>query len=364
MSTLHRRELTPFNLSFLDVMSCGFGAVVLLVLIVNANTVSHRRKKHAGLHTRAMFVEQKIIAARRHMAELKNSLEKKRNDLNRTRKMTLSVLTDIKHIEKELSNIKDKFSGLKSRTKAMESNLRTLDKEHRRLGAKTKADMAQGNRIRRFEGEGHRQYLTGLKLGGHRVAILVDISASMLDSTILGVILRKNMTKTAKRSSAKWCRTQKTVEWIVANLPHDSSFCIIPFNTGTTSLSPSGKWIRAANTREVNRVMDRFQALVPSRGTSLEKAFDTVASLFPGPDNIMLITDGLPTQGEKRPKKYTVSGEERIRLFERAIRKLPDFVPVNTILFPMEGDPVASALYWSLAVKTRGSFFTPTRDWP
>jgi hypothetical protein len=30
----------------------------------------------------------------------------------------------------------------------------------------------------------------------------------------------------------------------------------------------------------------------------------------------------------------------------------------------MEGDPLAAALFWKLAVDTKGSFFTPTADWP
>ena len=30
----NRRQLTPFSLSFLDIMSCGFGAAVLLFLII------------------------------------------------------------------------------------------------------------------------------------------------------------------------------------------------------------------------------------------------------------------------------------------------------------------------------------------
>jgi len=32
-----RRKITAFSLSFLDIMSCGFGAVVLLFLIIKHN---------------------------------------------------------------------------------------------------------------------------------------------------------------------------------------------------------------------------------------------------------------------------------------------------------------------------------------
>ena len=29
-----------------------------------------------------------------------------------------------------------------------------------------------------------------------------------------------------------------------------------------------------------------------------------------------------------------------------------------------DGDPAAAGLYWQLALATRGSFLTPSRDWP
>ena len=51
-------------------------------------------------------------------------------------------------------------------------------------------------------------------------------------------------------------------------------------------------------------------------------------------------------------------------VFEKALGRLPPGVPVNVILLPMEGDPMAPAAYWTLARRTRGSFLSPARDWP
>jgi hypothetical protein len=62
--------------------------------------------------------------------------------------------------------------------------------------------------------------------------------------------------------------------------------------------------------------------------------------------------------------KRTVDGEGRLRLFERAIAKLPASIPVNVILLPMEGDPMAPAAYWALSRRTNGAFMSPARDWP
>ena len=53
-------------------------------------------------------------------------------------------------------------------------------------------------------------------------------------------------------------------------------------------------------------------------------------------------------------------------LLERqvAVKILPKGVPVNTLLFPIEGDPGAASSFWGLAIASRGSFITPSRDWP
>ena len=57
---------------------------------------------------------------------------------------------------------------------------------------------------------------------------------------------------------------------------------------------------------------------------------------------INLVTDGLPTHGETRPRGTTVSGRDRLKYFEKAVGLLPQRVPVNVVLFPMEGDADAA----------------------
>jgi hypothetical protein len=59
-----------------------------------------------------------------------------------------------------------------------------------------------------------------------------------------------------------------------------------------------------------------------------------------------------------------ITPEDRLRLFEDASGALPRGVPVNVILLPLEGDPSAAAAYWVLAQSTKGSFLSPSKDWP
>jgi hypothetical protein len=59
-----------------------------------------------------------------------------------------------------------------------------------------------------------------------------------------------------------------------------------------------------------------------------------------------------------------VTADKRLDHFEQAIRVLNSKIHINTILLPMEGDAWAAAAFWQLAINSKGSFMTPSRDWP
>jgi len=168
-------------------------------------------------------------------------------------------------------------------------------------------------------------------------------------------------------AAAKWRRTVATVDWLTSQLPAKSKFQVYGFNTQARPLVPesAGKWLAADDAAALNDVLRELRKTVPRDGTSLENALAAAGALSPRPDNIILITDGLPTQGASAPLvKKTVDGNDRLKLFEKSLGRLPPGVPVNVILLPMEGDPMAPAAYWTLARRTRGSFLSPARDWP
>jgi hypothetical protein len=51
-------------------------------------------------------------------------------------------------------------------------------------------------------------------------------------------------------------------------------------------------------------------------------------------------------------------------LHNRAIGELPSGIPVNILLYPLEGDYAAPFAYWQLAYQSGGSFISVSRDWP
>ncbi len=362
----NRRSNSEFNLSFLDIMCCGFGAVVLLVMLLNGDMLTTRKEIVADLRSEVTRMEREVRAGEELLVSLQNSMIETEAEIVRTEGLSREVIARIEQTKVELATLQGKSQASKAHINTLQSDLLNLDEKVSRIGADQQTQLAKGAQVREFVGQGDRQYLTGLRLGGKRVLLLVDASASMLDETIVNIIIRRNLDERSRRDSPKWRRTIRTVEWLVANLPPDSALQIYTFNTKAVPVVANlqGKWVDGTDTSNVNRMLAALNQTIPQGGTSLFNAFSAVAHMGPRPDNILLLTDGLPTQGERESGQTTISGGERLSLFHQAVTKLPKAVPVNTILFPMEGDPMAAVSFWQLAIETKGSFLTPTRDWP
>ncbi|MEJ2177099.1 MAG: VWA domain-containing protein [Gammaproteobacteria bacterium] len=363
---MKRRPISPFSLSFLDIMFCGFGAVVLLVLIINSDMVQARNEAFVDLRSQVVRMENEIIVGTENKVKLVNSLESTEQELVLTQGEANRVLQSLLDIEAGLTDLRQETTASRAHVNELSSDLKSLDDRTKQLSLEQENQAAQGKKVHEFVGQGQRQYLTGLKLGGERILILLDASASMLDETIVNIIRLRNMGENQKRAAEKWRRAQGTVEWLISNLPQTSDFQIYLFNTESRTVVPSstGKWLSASDPGDVSAAVKGVRQAIPEGGTSLYHALNTVKKLEPAPDNILLVTDGLPTQGRSKPSNATVSAQKRLDHFYRAIKVLPRDVPVNTILLPMEGDAYAAAAYWQLAVNTRGSFMTPSRDWP
>ena len=363
---MKRRPVSPFSLSFLDIMFCGFGAVVLLVLILNTDTVRARNETFADLSADVIRLQQEVIIGEDDRVVARNSLAVVENEQVETEGEAERIIETIKTLEIEVAMLEQETQASRKHINELSSDLKNLDAEQQRQGAEAIVDAAQGDKVRTFKGEGDRQYLTGLKVGGKRVLILVDVSASMLDETIINVVRRRNMDTASKRNAAKWRRALATADWLVSNLPSTARFQMYAFNTDAQPLvsGSDGTWLLTSNRKDIDAAVTALHQSIPAGGTSLYQALSVAGKLSPRPDNILLITDGLPTQGRGKPANTTVSAAQRLKHFDAAVRTLPDGIPVNTILLPMEGDAYAAAAYWKLAIDTRGSFLTPARDWP
>ncbi len=361
-----KRKFNVFSLSFLDIMSCGFGAIVLFFMIINHGTVAKSEEVNKELLAEVELLEQEVLQGDERLVLARNSLEVTQTEIVTTEGLSLQLLKELRELREELAQYDDDSLARQEDINALKADLKALEEASRRLEGAVTSDEGQGDATRSFIGEGNRQYLTGMRMGGKRILILLDASASMLDETIVNVIRRRNLPDDLKRESDKWRRALRTVDWLTTQIPVDSRFQIYTFNTeARPALAGSGgRWLEAGDGASLNESVEALKRVVPGRGTSLHSAWNVVSRLEPKPDNIYLVVDGLPTMGDRIVTSGKVSGRDRLRHLDRSLNVLPSGIPVNVVLFPMEGDPMAASSYWRLAQLTGGSFLSPAADWP
>lgn len=223
-------------------------------------------------------------------------------------------------------------------------------------------ESAAGADIGIASAELRRQPVTGLLLGGTRVAILVDVSASMLDRVPVSAERRAAMTAAEQRQTQKWRQLVAAVEWVTTQIPDESQFQVIAFNDGARSLVTGAdwEWIAADDERAIERAVRALREEALPRGErNLESAFAALGNLAPPPDNVYLLVDGLPTTSDT--VQASSGSQEHL---DAALRHQPPAAPVNVILLPMENEPLAAPAYWTVALETRGSLVAPAEDWP
>jgi len=360
-----RKEVNVFSVSFLDCIFCGFGAVVLLFVIINARAEDRRVEQDKDLRADADRLQHEVLDERKNLLLIRNILETTETKLVRTQGLAVQDENTLEEKKIELARYDEETLARKDHINRLKADIESLEKDYRRLKT-AGVEASEGAKVKSYVGDGDRQYLTGMKVGGKRILMLIDASASMLGSQIVDVIIRRNLAEETKRAVPKWQNAVATVDWLTSQLPPGSHFQIYTFNEEATPLIPKteGTWLETSDPGVLNEAMDSLRKVVPSDGTSLHAAFEVIDTMEPKPDNLFLLIDSLPTIGRRKSKAQKVSGRTRLRHFNSATFKLPRNLPVNVILFPMEGDPMAASSYWRLAVRSKGSFFSPSEDWP
>ena len=363
-----RRPTEVFSMSFLDCMSCGFGAVILFFMIINAQVRQTAEQDPTSRMSETKKLEIEILDGRKNMVLARNTIEQLEDQQQTAEGKIAQILMLIEQLRIELSKYSNETLAKIERVEKLQADIKELEEEVARLMQIAEEQETDGAKISEFddEGQGSRQYLTGLKLDGARTLILVDRSASMLDDKIINIIRRRNMSDRDKLRSIKWRQVVASVDWLTAQIRPGTKFQIYMFNNTVEPVikGSGGTWLTASDNTQLDEAVRVLQQTPPMNGTNMHAAFAAARALDPRPDNIILLADGLPTMDDATTTRRTVTGGQRVRLFSNAARELPAGVPVNILLYPLEGDYEAPILYWDLAFQTGGSLISVSRDWP
>ena len=357
MSWWARRKPQGFNLAFLDIMSCGLGAIILIFMLVKYQA------DEPGVEAGALEAKLADIQAQtREMAAANSALSAR-----------------IDALKSELQQAAQRAAQATDARAAAAEELIRLTKEISRLEQQlARQQQAAAEKTEPIDDSLRQDHLIGLRVSGERIVILLDNSASMADERLVDIIKVKAAGVAAQKAAPKWQRALAVARWIIERVPEDSEYRVARYND-TAAFVPDAQWLSGGDENAREAAMKALQELHPHNATNLNAALKLIASASPSPTDVYVITDSLPTKGFDRlsalqrrkacgsftAKATTVSGECREALFWAAVQPFAR-VPatVNTVLLPIEGDPEASYAYWLWAASTTGMMLSPAGEWP
>src|SRR5215510_5290532 len=183
-----RRKSEFFSMSFLDCITCAFGSVVLVYVLINARGGLRQQNENRELQAEVTKLEEQVLEGYQNLVVLKNSLVQTDAEKVRTEGMGERVLAETEQLKVQLADSDKETLSRREAIERLKADLKSLEEGARRLEGATTDPSATGTRVRGFIGTGDRQYLTGLKLSGDHILVMVDVSTSMLDDTVVNIL--------------------------------------------------------------------------------------------------------------------------------------------------------------------------------
>ncbi|HEX9786036.1 MAG TPA: hypothetical protein VGA56_25335 [Opitutaceae bacterium] len=355
MSTVRKRRsgFQVFSVSFLDCICCGFGAMLLLFVLTIGKQADHRSTIVARIQVMISQLEADI-KKETDVTKLVQQRIQSENEKIDTRKVKFETKkTDLTKLEDELALVLQQRSSLKDQLDRLLALQEAVPKEDE------PPPIPIPNRQR-------RQYLTGFNFEGNYVVFMIEASGGMVADSVDEAIAMISVPDEQKRKAVKWRRVVRSVQWIITNLRPNQVYQIMIFNQDALPLIPEREheWFQPLDRSTTAEVLKRLEEVTPKGGANHERAFVSLRGLFPSVDSVMLLTDGLPTLSDSHASSSVTTDSDRERFFRDALRVVPRQTPINTILYPMTGDPAAAFLYWQLADVSHGALISPSPSWP
>ena len=354
------RRTETSTLAFLDVMACGLGAVILILVVL---------KQQAPIE--AAPQPENIISTEQVQADL-DRLQDELDNLQAARAASQSDLqAQTDRVAKMAVAVEQTSTDLVATSAQTDALDQSISAATAKLASQQQAMPPDAIDTRRTT---QPQYLVGMKVTGKKIVILLDRSASMTARSLLQIVQYKAGPAAARRSAEKWVNAQNAVWWLTARAPAQSKLQIASFSDTTNFHTDN--WVNATDSTALAALKAKMAPLVPEGSTNLQAAVE--AAMKAGADSIYIITDGLPTAapggqglfgldgcGSKLFSRKQVTGKCRVSLFQRTVATATGKpVRISIVLMPLEGDPDAAPLFSKWALSKGGVMLSAAKDWP
>ena len=163
---LRRRNVEVFSLSFLDCICCGFGAIILLLVITDYNRPAKIEESRVNLQAQLRDLQQQLHIISGESDDLERQLQGRIDTLQRERH-------ELQHLSGDLSSIQGQYSASKqeaSVTNTIESEL---------VAAKQKLSAEMMRVLKDHANRPATEAIAGIPIDSEYVIFVIDTSSSM-----------------------------------------------------------------------------------------------------------------------------------------------------------------------------------------
>ena len=171
-----RRQIDIFNLSFLDVVSCGFGAIILLLVIIKVSEPHVIERLAVDLTGLVQRLEAELFEIRGDTTVLNRELLSKQQQLSEVREKLARLKGDLSDIRGQYSSTRNQYDAQTIIEGQLSSAKQSLSAEMRRvLGANYQRNLA-------------RATIGGVPVDSEYIIFIIDTSGSMKSHAWRGVL--------------------------------------------------------------------------------------------------------------------------------------------------------------------------------
>ena len=210
----NRRSAGDSNISFLDVICCGFGAIVLLLVIVKPTQLVVLEESEINRDGQVRALQERLFEIRGQVDYLETDLNAKQEQLGEDQRRVAILRSEYDRLNSRLASID--INGADDATEALDLQLalQTLSREMQRLLQNRKKQ---------------NSYIGGVPVDSEYVIFVIDTSGSMV--------------------TGAWGRVQREVSSVLAIHPQVKGIQVMNDNGAYMFSGTRGEWLSDSRAR-------------------------------------------------------------------------------------------------------------------
>jgi len=162
---LRRRSVEVFSLSFLDCICCGFGAIILLLVLTDYQRPAKLEESRSNLQAQVRDLQQQLQVIRGESDDLERQLQGRIDKLDKERH--------------ELAHLSGDFSGLEGQYSASQQQAAVTNSVESELVAAKQKLSAEMMRLLKNQARPATEAIAGIPIDSEYIIFIIDTSSSM-----------------------------------------------------------------------------------------------------------------------------------------------------------------------------------------